>query len=105
MLTGLQGGDVSKLPISLISRGAYLREIQIGSVRQLINRSSSMAGVPSSLTAHASRFNEMVKQIEVCGIKPVIGKVFEFDQGKEAFEHLQSQNFVGKVVILGVARS
>lgn len=37
--------------------------------------------------------------ISVHGIKPVIDKVFEFEQAKEAFDHLVSQKHVGNIVI------
>ena len=33
------------------------------------------------------------------GIKPVIDKVFPFDQAKDAFRHQASGDFIGKVVI------
>lgn len=31
--------------------------------------------------------------------RPVIDKIFSFDQAKEAYAHLESQKHVGKVVI------
>lgn len=32
-------------------------------------------------------------------IRPIVDKVFSFDQAKEAYDYLQSQKHVGKVVI------
>lgn len=32
-------------------------------------------------------------------IRPVINKVFEFDEAKEAFEYYQAQKHIGNVVI------
>ena len=45
------------------------------------------------------QFEEMVKCIEANDIKPVVDKVFKFDDAKNAYKHLESQNFTGKVVI------
>jgi NADPH:quinone reductase-like Zn-dependent oxidoreductase len=41
----------------------------------------------------------MNKALEVGGVIPVVDKVFEFDQLKEAYEYLQSGKMVGKVVV------
>lgn len=41
----------------------------------------------------------MNRLIEVNDLKPVVDKVFSFEQAKEAYEHLQAQKHVGKVVI------
>ena len=32
-------------------------------------------------------------------IKPVVDKVFDFEQAQEAYKHLESQKHLGKVVI------
>jgi NADPH:quinone reductase-like Zn-dependent oxidoreductase len=45
------------------------------------------------------RFIQMNKALEVGGVIPVVDKVFEFDQLKEAYEYLQSGKMVGKVVV------
>ncbi|KAF2636536.1 NAD-P-binding protein [Massarina eburnea CBS 473.64] len=42
---------------------------------------------------------EFVSFVEEHGIKPVIAKTFEFDQAIEAFDALQKQNAVGKIII------
>jgi NADPH:quinone reductase-like Zn-dependent oxidoreductase len=44
-------------------------------------------------------FEQMVAAINANGIKPVIDKVFGFDQAKDAFRHQASGDFIGKVVI------
>lgn len=46
-----------------------------------------------------NRFNDMLRLISAHGLRPVIGKVFSFDQAPEAFRYLESQAHVGKVVI------
>jgi len=61
-----------------LSKQAYLRGILIGSVRQ---------------------FEDMVRLIDGNALKPVVDKVFSFDEAKEAYEYLKSQKHVGKVVI------
>jgi D-arabinose 1-dehydrogenase-like Zn-dependent alcohol dehydrogenase len=42
---------------------------------------------------------EFVRFAEANEIKPVIAKTFEFDEMVEAFEALQKQNAVGKLVV------
>jgi NADPH:quinone reductase-like Zn-dependent oxidoreductase len=44
-------------------------------------------------------FEEMNRAITVNHVKPVIDRVFAFEEAKVAFEHHASGNFVGKVVI------
>ena len=44
-------------------------------------------------------FEQLVAAIEANGIKPVIDKVFPFDQAKDSFRHQASGDFIGKVVI------
>lgn len=41
----------------------------------------------------------MNRAITANGIKPVVDKVFPFEEAKEAYSYLQSQKHVGKVVI------
>lgn len=41
----------------------------------------------------------MNRAFEVGGVKPVVDKVFEFDQLKEAYEYLQAAKHIGKVVV------
>ncbi len=42
---------------------------------------------------------EFVSAIEVNGFDPVIDRVFDFDQAREAYEHLDSGSHIGKIVI------
>ncbi len=41
----------------------------------------------------------MNRAIAVNGLRPVIDRVFPFEQAREAFRHLQAAGHVGKVVI------
>ncbi|KIY68665.1 NAD(P)-binding protein [Cylindrobasidium torrendii FP15055 ss-10] len=68
------------LPIAALSRSVIIRGIWIGS---------------------AARFREMNRLITANPEKtrPVVDKVFGFDQAVEAFEYLDAQKHVGKIVI------
>ncbi len=44
-------------------------------------------------------FEDMVNAITVARMKPVIDKVFDFDQTREAMRHMQSGSHIGKVVV------
>ena len=65
-------------PMPLMRRCATLRGIRVGS-RQM--------------------FEAMNRTIEMHGLRPVIDKVFDFEQAAEAYRYLQSQAHLGKVVI------
>ena len=53
-----------------------------------------------SLTpACASSYENMNRLISSHKIVPVVDKVFEFDEAKEAYKYLESQKHIGKIVI------
>lgn len=45
------------------------------------------------------RFEDMNRLLAIRQIKPVVDKVFGFDEAKEAFNYLAGQKHLGKVVI------
>ncbi|OBZ74936.1 hypothetical protein A0H81_05513 [Grifola frondosa] len=71
-------GDVSCLPHELLKKNAILRGIAVGSRTQ---------------------FEDMNRLLIATGLHPVIDKVFTFEQALEAYDYLDSQQHVGKVVI------
>jgi D-arabinose 1-dehydrogenase-like Zn-dependent alcohol dehydrogenase len=44
-------------------------------------------------------YEEMVRAIEATDINPFVDRVFNFEDAREAYKHLEGQTFVGKVVI------
>ena len=74
VLTG--GGQID--PSVSMRRGLILRGIYVGS-RQM--------------------FEAMNRAIAVNQLRPVIDRVFAFDEGREAYRHMQGQSHVGKIVI------
>lgn len=50
-------------------------------------------------TGSRAMMEEFVVAIEANGFEPVIDRVFDFDQAREAYEHLDSGTHIGKVVI------
>ena len=78
-LIGVLGGGAGEInPTTAMRKGLILRGIYVGS-RQM--------------------FEAMNRVIELHQLHPVIDRVFEFDQAKEAYRHLQGQSHVGKIVI------
>ncbi|EMD30917.1 hypothetical protein CERSUDRAFT_109716 [Gelatoporia subvermispora B] len=71
-------GDVSSLPVQTVLKIAMIRGIFIGSRTQ---------------------FEDMNRLIAARGLRPVVDKVFPFDETRKAYEYLESQQHVGKVVI------
>jgi NADPH:quinone reductase-like Zn-dependent oxidoreductase len=65
-------------PFSLVMKAGSLHGIGVGSTRM---------------------FEEMNAAIEVNRIKPIIDRIFPFDDAPSAFRHLASRDFVGKIVI------
>jgi NADPH:quinone reductase-like Zn-dependent oxidoreductase len=45
------------------------------------------------------QFQKMNRALETGGVIPLVDKVFEFEQLKEAYEYLQSGKQIGKVVV------
>jgi len=72
------GGDTSTLPGEVLGKAAMVRGILIGSRTQ---------------------FEAMNRLFTVNGVKPVVDKVFGFEDVRAAYEYLESQQHVGKVVI------
>ena len=78
-LIGVLAGGAGEInPTTAMRKGQILRGIYVGS-RQM--------------------FQAMNRVIELHQLHPVIDRVFEFDEAKEAYRHLQGQSHVGKIVI------
>ena len=45
------------------------------------------------------RFEALVRLINTTGWKPVVDKVFPFEETRAAYEYLESQQHVGKVCV------
>jgi len=71
-------GDMSTLPGVILGRAALVRGILIGSRTQ---------------------FEDLVRLINTAGLKPVVDKVFAFEETRAAYEYLESQQHVGKVCV------
>jgi NADPH:quinone reductase-like Zn-dependent oxidoreductase len=70
------GGDPNPYP--LMMKGGSLQGVGVGSTKM---------------------FEDMNRAIEVNGIKPIVDRVFPFDQAADAFHLLASGSFVGKIAI------
>src|SRR5579863_4244414 len=77
-LIGFLGGPGEQNPVGLMMKGGSLHGIGVGST---------------------AMFEDMNRAIEVNRIKPVVDKVFPFDQAPEAFRQFAAGDFFGKVVI------
>jgi NADPH:quinone reductase-like Zn-dependent oxidoreductase len=74
----LTGRSAEINPYALMWKEGTLHGIRVGDVRQ---------------------FEQMNRAIETNGIRPVIDRIFPFDEAVAAYHHQASGNFVGKVVI------
>lgn len=64
--------------------------------RELLKHQIQLRGIFMESTEELRAF---VKAVESIKLKPVVNKVFPFQQAKEAYQYLDSQKHVGKVVI------
>ncbi len=58
-----------------------------------------MLRVEGLLVGSTTMFEAMNRAIASGGVKPVIDRVFPFDEAKQAYAHLEGQNHFGKVVV------
>ena len=58
--------------------------------------------VRGHLGSSKTMIEELVRRMEADKIHPLIAKVFEWTEAKEAFAMLMKQSAVGKIVIKGV---
>jgi NADPH:quinone reductase-like Zn-dependent oxidoreductase len=77
-MIGVLGGAADLNPMLIMAKRANLQGISVGSKQM---------------------FEAMNRAIAVNAIKPVIDKVFGFDDARAAYEHLQSAAHFGKIVI------
>ena len=81
VLIGVVGGAGPNLdPQGLRGRGVVLRSVTVG------NRRS---------------FEAMNRAIDVHRMRPLIDRVFSFDEAKEAYRYMESRKHFGKIVISG----
>src|SRR5262245_4032098 len=77
-LIGVLSGAAEINPMLIFSRRANVQGISVGSTQM---------------------FEAMNRAIAAAGLKPVIDKVFAFEEAREAYRHLQSAQHFGKIVI------
>jgi NADPH:quinone reductase-like Zn-dependent oxidoreductase len=77
-MIGVLSGAAEINPMAIFARRANVQGISVGSTQM---------------------FEAMNRLIAASGLRPVIDKVFAFDQAADAYRHLQSAKHFGKVVI------
>jgi NADPH:quinone reductase-like Zn-dependent oxidoreductase len=76
----LSGGGAEVSPLPVLMKSLRLQGIYVGS-REM--------------------FEAMNRAIVSHAIRPVIGRVFKFEQAREAMRHMESGSHFGKIVISG----
>ena len=79
-----------------ISCIGFLGDGEAPSLLEALYHSCIVRGIAIGNTV---QFEEMVRAIDAGNIKPVVDKVFQFEDAREAYKHLEGQGFTGKVVI------
>ncbi|MCP3097927.1 NAD(P)-dependent alcohol dehydrogenase [Myxococcus sp. K15C18031901] len=83
------GGAMSLLGVLTGGRG----EVSLSTV---LHRRQTVHGV---YVGSVSMFERFVRAIEATGIRPVIDRVFDFEDARAAYAHLESAQHLGKVVV------
>lgn len=65
-------------------------------IPQMIGSAANMRGI---LVGSVSQSRDMTRLISAQRIKPIVDRVFDFEQAVEAYQYLEDQKHVGKVVI------
>ena len=95
LMISVQGNN--GIPVgSAIMKALTFRGILIGSVKQY---GSYFTFYLCYIDYAAGRFEDMNRLITAREIRPVVDKIFPFEQATEAYPYLESQKHVGKVVI------
>jgi NADPH:quinone reductase-like Zn-dependent oxidoreductase len=95
------GAGTIQRSINALGRGGKVGVIGVmtqgtSNAASIMMKAGSIHGI---LVGDRSLFEQMNRAIEVNNIKPVIDKVFPFNDAVAAFKHQASGDFVGKVVI------
>jgi NADPH:quinone reductase-like Zn-dependent oxidoreductase len=96
------GGDTLEPTVKAIRPGG--RMVLVGARDAALSPLSArfmMRGLGISVSRVGSRehFEQMNRAIEGARLKPVIARVFPFDQAREAFDYFATARHVGKIVI------
>ena len=91
-------GGVSIIALQL-ARAAGARVIITSSSDEKIQRAKALGASDGVNVGSRAMFESMNRAIEVNKIKPVVDRVFSFDDALEAYRVQASGNFFGKVVI------
>lgn len=59
----------------------------------------SAANVRGVFVASRAEEENMIRAMELAGVEPIIDKVFDFDQLKEAYQYMADGKHFGKVVV------
>ncbi|KAH9829403.1 NAD-P-binding protein [Rhodofomes roseus] len=65
-------------------------------LRDLVLKTVLVRGI---LIGSRTQFEDLVRLVDATGVRPVVDKVFAFEDLRAAYENLESQQHVGKVVI------
>ena len=95
------GGGTMPQSMTAVRRGGTIAVIGVltgGEIdpRRLIGRATTLRGI---YVGSRDTFEAMNRAIVANGIRPVIDRVFDFEQAKAAYRHLESGAHFGKVVI------
>ncbi len=80
----------------LIQKALHIHGVQVGSRTQYVD--VCLSHVVECLISF-NRFEAMLRLAQVSGIRPLVDKVFEFEQATEALAYLSKKQHFGKIVI------
>ena len=103
VIVNVAGGDSLAQILPICNYGARVGVIGALSgsdcnihIRDLLYHQVQIRGILMESTAE---LRALIRAVDALKLKPIIDKVFPFEQVKEAYRHLESQKHIGKVVI------
>ena len=110
--TTIIGGGVDRV-LDTVGSGTIQRSINslciggrvniIGVMSQGVSDAASIAMKRGSthgvIVGDRVQFEQMIRAVEINAIKPIIDRVHRFENAIDAFQQLESGDFIGKVII------
>jgi NADPH:quinone reductase-like Zn-dependent oxidoreductase len=92
------GGDVTNKSISVLKSGGILVSMA-GQPDQELAKKLNVTALTQMTRGDTAQLDRLGELVDEGKIKPVVDKIFPFDEAKEAYDYLETGHFRGKIVI------
>lgn len=92
------GGDTTDKSFKVLRRGGVLVSM-LGAPKEALKKEYGVTAIGQNTQTNAKNLARLAELVDQGVIKPVVNKVFPFDQTRQAFEYAETGHPRGKVVI------